>query len=67
MKLTVVFADTFSSEMSVVHLGESRPYKKRTVSIYLTPEQADKLKAQSVGTSNGKERFEEIFECFLEE
>ena len=66
MILTVILADTFASQMSIVHLNESRPYQKRSVKIQLTKEQWDKIKPLVVGKKGDKEVREEILECFLD-
>lgn len=66
MKLMVIMLDTFDAEMSVVHLGQTKPFGRRFVSIELTPDQVKKLKPRHLGKSGGTDRFEELGEVWLE-
>jgi len=66
MKITFVIADTWTSICQKEITGDSMPAKKRIVTIELTKEQKEKLFLNCVGSSGGKDIFEEIFEVFVE-
>jgi hypothetical protein len=67
MKLQVVMLDRHRTEMAIMHENSCVPYGRRLVSIELTEEQVAALAPQSVGTSQGKEQFEQIGDVWLEE
>lgn len=66
MKVTFILADTHCTYLSVVHENEHRPYRRRTVTIELTPEQAALLAPRVVGVNGGKDVHEELLTCFVE-
>jgi hypothetical protein len=67
VKLQVVMLDRHRTEMAIVHENSCVPYGRRLVSIELTAEQVSALAPQSVGYSQGEERFEQIGDVWLEE
>jgi len=67
MKLQVVMLDRHRTEMAIMHENSCVPYGRRLVSIELTAEQVEALKPESVGYSQGEERFEQIGDVWLEE
>ena len=64
--LTVVMLDDLITETAIVHENQWRPYGKRTVQIQLTEDQRAQLRPRHVGSSNGKERYEKIFDAWFE-
>lgn len=66
MRVTFVIADTLVTCTSIVHEGEHRPYRRRTVTIELTPEQVAALRLRDLGWSNGHPQTEEYLDCWLE-
>lgn len=60
--LTVVMANTYRTEVSIVHENDHHPYIRRTVQIELTEEQRAQLEPQLLAP----ERHEEILDCWLE-
>ena len=66
MKITFIIVNTFGTYIAKKHLQECEPYKRRSVSIELTPEQLQKLQLKEVGEENGKKFNEEILDCFIE-
>lgn len=66
MRVTFILADTHATHIAAVYENEHRPYRKRTVSIELTPEQVAALKPRPVGVLNGVEQVEELLECFVD-
>lgn len=67
MKLQVIMADTHSTTCRIQFENEWAPYKRRVVTIELTPNQVSQLQKRQVGIQNGTEIFEEILDCFIEE
>ncbi len=67
MKLTVVLADTHRTRCAVVFECEHLPYRRRTVQVELTPEQVRALRPHVVGISDGKDVYEEVAGCWLED
>lgn len=67
MTLTVILLDDFGSQVAMVHLNQSRAFARRTVQIHLTPEQAEALRPRRLGAIHGREVFEEIEQCWIEE
>lgn len=65
-RVTFILADTHVTWVSLYHENEHRPFRKRTVTIELTPEQVSQLAPRNVGVRDGEAQFEEILECFLE-
>lgn len=66
MRLTVILADTQRTYIAIVHENEHLPYRRRSVTIELTPEQAALLTPRSTGGRDGIETREEIAGCFIE-
>lgn len=66
MKVTFVLADTHRTYVAVVHENEHVPYRRRTVTIELTPEQVAQLAPRRVGVSQGADVYEETLTCWLE-
>lgn len=64
--LTVVLADTYGTEIAVIHENSYRPYQRRTVQIRLTEEQRAALAPRYVGMRGPDPVHEEILECWLE-
>jgi len=66
MKLHFILADTHRTYVAVVHENEHVPYRKRIVTIELTPEQMEVIKPRKVGEMQGKEVYEELLDVILE-
>lgn len=66
MKVTFILADTVSTYLALVHENEHKPYRKRTATIELTPEQVAAIGIRETGFVSGVEKHEEILECFVE-
>ncbi len=66
MKLHFILADTHRTYVAVVHENEYVPYRKRIVTIELTPEQMEKIKPRKIGEMQGKEVYEELLDVILE-
>lgn len=67
MKLHFVLADTWRTYMAEAYSGEHHPYKKRIVTIELTPEQIKAVKPRKVGTNGGEPVYEDLLEIIPEE
>lgn len=67
MKLRVVMLDTLPTVVALVHENEHQPYRRRLVTIELTPEQAALLHPRVTGKLNGKDQHEVIGEVWLED
>lgn len=67
MKLHFILADTHQTRMRLIHENEWVPYKKRVVTIELTPEQSEQIRPRLVGHEGNSDCFEEILEVFMEE
>jgi len=65
-KLTVVLANRWETQITLVNLGEYKPTRKRTVQIMLTDEQLEMLRLRQVGTDADKPVYEEIETVWLE-
>lgn len=66
MKLTVILANTFPTEISLIYENEWQPYRRRTVQIELTPEQIEKITPQKVGERRGEDVYEILLQSWLE-
>lgn len=66
MRVTFVLADTHRTYIALTHENEHVPYRRRTVTIELTPEQREQLKPRSVGVRLGTDVTEEVLTCWLE-
>lgn len=66
MKLTFLLADTYRTQVAIVHEGESRPYGRRSVTIDLTPEQMAAVQRKLLGASSGVDVYEEYLDVFIE-
>lgn len=66
MRVTFVLANTHRTYVAIVHENEHVPYRRRTVTIELTPEQVALLEPRVVGIDGGKEVYEEHLACWLE-
>ena len=66
MKITFIIANTWETAMRLNFENECVPYRKRIVTIDLTPEQKEKLILRKVGVDRGQDVYEEIIECFIE-
>ena len=66
MKVNVIMLNTFDAEIAITHLGESRPFKKRLVTIHLTKEQEEALQPRLLGLLNGEDCYEEYGDAWLE-
>ena len=66
LKLMVKMADTYRTEIAIVHEQSFMPYTFRTVQIELTEEQMKLLEPREVGARNGEPVFEERAEAWLE-
>jgi len=66
IKLHFVLADTLATYLSLIYENEHRPYRKRVVTIELTPEQMEAIAPRSVGWCDGTERYEELLDVILE-
>jgi DNA-binding MarR family transcriptional regulator len=67
VKLHFVLADTYRTYVAAVYENEHRPYKKRIVTVGLTPEQEEAIRPREVGMRNGARVYEEILDVILEE
>ena len=66
-RVTFVLADTWHTTLRVQHENEWAPYRRRTVTIDLTPEQREALRPCVVGTGGGgREMHEEVLDCYVE-
>lgn len=59
-------ADTWTTCMSLQYENESRPYKRRTVVVELTPEQEEMIRPRVVGQRGNGAVYEELLECRIE-
>ncbi len=66
MKLHFILADTHRTYVAIVHENEHVPYRKRIVTIELTPEQMEAIKPRKIGEMQGKEVYEELLDVILE-
>jgi len=66
LKITFIFADTYRTEVAITCEGEHMPYRRRSVTITLTPEQMDKITLKKVDIRHGEIAYEEIVDCFIE-
>ncbi len=66
MKLHFILADTYRTYLATTFENEHVPYKKRIVTIELTPDQLDAIRPHKVGTSGGNEVYEEVLDVILE-
>jgi hypothetical protein len=66
MRVTFILADTLGTRIALTHENEWIPYKRRSVTIELTPEQVAQVTPQKVGEWERKPVLEEIVTCFLE-
>lgn len=66
MKLHFILADTYRTYIAVVHENEHVPYRRRIVTIELTPEQMEAIKPRKVGKDRGKDVYEELLEVIPE-
>lgn len=66
-RITFIIANTWETTMRMQFENQLHPYRKRTVTIELTPEQEAAIERHCVGSSRGgKDVFEDILECFVE-
>ncbi len=66
VKLHFILADTHRTYIAVVHENEHVPYRKRIVTIELTPEQLKAIEPRKVGVDRGKAVYEELLDVMLE-
>jgi len=72
MKITFVIANTSDTKTAMQCLQEWQPFKKRTVTIELSPQQVEQLRLKQTGACWNNEKkqdvpeYEEILECFME-
>lgn len=66
MKLHFILADTYRTYLATAFDGEHVPYRKRIVTIELTPEQMEAIKPRKVGMWGENEVYEEVLDVILE-
>lgn len=65
-RVTFTLADEFVTQVSVIHMNEHTPFRKRTVTIDLTPEQMERIAPRFVGQHNGHDVYEVVHDCHIE-
>ena len=65
MRISFIIADTYRTEIAIIHENEHRPYGRRVVTIDLSPEQEKALELRKVGMRGMKAVKEEILDCFV--
>lgn len=66
VKLHFILADTYRTYLATAFDNEHVPYRKRIVTIELTPEQMEAIKPRKVGVDQGKDVYEEVLDVILE-
>jgi len=66
VKLHFVLADTWVTTCAVMHENQITPYRKRIVTVELTPEQMQTIAPRCVGYNGSTPMFEELLEVILE-
>lgn len=66
MRLHFILADTYRTYLATAFDNEHVPYKKRIVTVELTPDQLDAIKPRKVGMSGENEVYEEVLDVILE-
>lgn len=67
MKLQVMMVDKIGTDIALFHQNECVPFRRRQITIELTPEQIDELKPRHTGNINGDDYFEEIGNVWIED
>lgn len=66
MKVTFIIADCHGTRVAAMYEKEDVPYRRRTVTIELTPAQLAAVELRQVGQIAGDVVYEEVLDCFLE-